>query len=226
MTLSTTATAYLTPDGLAFLAGYESGTPGMIGGGQTSANIYQFQQSTWNQYAGAAGVLSQYPTASAAPAEVQSAVAAITPASNWLCPGCDAAFSSAANDNPGWFSGAPAASSIVTGGAGATAAAIGGSSLSGGVTSNPTPDYSTLNPYNVEAGEPVSTTGSNAATAAAGGQAQPSGFGQATGFVQSLEDWATAGIVNVAIAVFALVLLLMALAPRQTKEVLTSAVMG
>ena len=71
----------------------------------TASGAYQFTNSTWQQYAGAAGVnTSQYPTAASAPPAVQDAVFAQAVSQSglqpWTCPGCNSALSSyvGAND--------------------------------------------------------------------------------------------------------------------------------
>jgi hypothetical protein len=71
-------------DPLAYIAAYESGTPGQIGSYNATATnpnssaqgAYQILQGTWQQWAPNAGVsLQQYPTAGSAPLSVQNQVA-------------------------------------------------------------------------------------------------------------------------------------------------------
>lgn len=93
--------AYWTAAGLSGLAQSESsGRPDLVhyptgytpqGTKSSASGLYGFLDSTWKTYAGQAGVdVSQYPRAYMAPADVQTKVAAITPISNWTCPGCNA----------------------------------------------------------------------------------------------------------------------------------------
>lgn len=100
---------YFTQEGLNQLAGDESSyNPTATTGASSAAGLYGFTTGTWQQYAPQAGVdIGQYPTADTAPGDVQTQVAAITPASNWLCPGCDSAISNSVNQNSGLLSPQP-----------------------------------------------------------------------------------------------------------------------
>lgn len=82
---------YWTPYGLTLLAPSENsaGDPTLCNS-TGHCGLYQFARTTWQEFAPAAGVnLYDYPTANLAPAEVQTAVALVTPISNWTCPGCN-----------------------------------------------------------------------------------------------------------------------------------------
>ncbi len=112
-------TSYLTPQGLQILQGFESsGNPTATNPASTASGLYGFINNTWQLYAPTAGIdISQYPTAASAPASVQTQVAAITPISNWTCPGCDVGFTNALNANPALASSTPTTDfSTVTGG--------------------------------------------------------------------------------------------------------------
>ena len=82
---------YWTPYGLTLLAPSENaaGNPSLCNS-TGHCGLYQYDRSTWQEFAPSAGVnLAQYPTADLAPAEVQTAVALVTPISHWTCPGCN-----------------------------------------------------------------------------------------------------------------------------------------
>jgi hypothetical protein len=73
--------AYFTSEGLADLEGYESsGNPLAQSSTSTASGLYGFTNPTWQEYAPQAGVFTG--TAAEATPEQQTAVAAITPASN------------------------------------------------------------------------------------------------------------------------------------------------
>lgn len=99
---------YFTPAGLAALAPTESsGIPTAVNPSSGASGLYGFLDSTWRSFAPQAGVdLNQYPTAASAPASVQTAVAGITPISNWTCPGCNSLAASIAA-TPGNVTGTP-----------------------------------------------------------------------------------------------------------------------
>jgi len=101
--------SYFTPEGLQDLQGYESsGNPAAQSQKSTASGLYGFLNSTWQEYAPQAGVdIGQYPTAASAPTDVQTSVAQITPASNWLCPGCDAGITNEVANNPSLLSPTP-----------------------------------------------------------------------------------------------------------------------
>jgi hypothetical protein len=93
--------AFWTSQGLQGLAQSESGGNASLihypsgytssGTRSSASGLYGYLDSTWRTYAPQAGVdVSQYPRAYMAPASVQTQVAAITPTSNWTCPGCNA----------------------------------------------------------------------------------------------------------------------------------------
>ena len=72
----------------------------------SASGAYGFIDSTWKQYANAAGVdTTQYPTAKSAPPEVQDAVFSTAVRQNglkdWTCPGCDTNLSKYLASNPG-----------------------------------------------------------------------------------------------------------------------------
>lgn len=104
--------AYWSPSALGALAQSESsGQASLVhypnnvawGGSSTSGSsasgLYGFLTGTWQTYAPQAGVdISQYPYAYTAPASVQTQVAAITPISNWTCPGCNSTASALAQN--------------------------------------------------------------------------------------------------------------------------------
>lgn len=112
--------AYWSPSALGALAQSESsGQASLVhypnnvawGGSSTSGSsasgLYGFLTGTWQTYAPQAGVdISQYPYAYTAPASVQTQVAAITPISNWTCPGCNSTASALAQ-NPANVQGSP-----------------------------------------------------------------------------------------------------------------------
>jgi hypothetical protein len=96
-----------------FVKSYESGTPGVPGTGNytaknpgsTASGAYQYLDSSWRQFAGAAGVdVGLYPTAASAPPAVQDAVFQQTAQQvglgPWTCPGCDPKLVSALNADP------------------------------------------------------------------------------------------------------------------------------
>lgn len=73
--------------------------------GSTASGAYQFINSTWLQYAGAAGIdTRQYPTAGSAPASAQDAVFNQAVAANglgdWTCAGCNPKLSAYLASNP------------------------------------------------------------------------------------------------------------------------------
>lgn len=75
--------------------------------GSSASGLYGYTTGTWQTYAPQAGVdISQYPYAYTAPASVQTQVAAITPISNWTCPGCNSTASALA-ENPANISATP-----------------------------------------------------------------------------------------------------------------------
>lgn len=82
---------YFTPSGLDLLSEFESGgNPTAQSSSSSASGLYGFLSGTWAQFAPQAGVdTSLYPTAASASPDVQTAVAAVTPISNWTCPGCD-----------------------------------------------------------------------------------------------------------------------------------------
>jgi hypothetical protein len=91
---------FWTPSGLAQIAQTESsGNPTAVNPSSGASGLYGFLTSTWQSIAPQAGVdINQYPTAASAPASVQTAVASITPISNWTCAGCNSAAAGIAND--------------------------------------------------------------------------------------------------------------------------------
>jgi hypothetical protein len=92
---------YFTSEGLSQLQGFESSGDPTVVNSSGHAGLYQFSPSLWQTYAPQAGVsVSDYPTADLAPAELQTQVAAITPACNWLCQDCDAPISAAVAADP------------------------------------------------------------------------------------------------------------------------------
>ena len=97
--------SYLSPSGLTALAGFESsGNPLAQNPTSSASGLYGFTNPTWQAYAPAAGVdIAQYPTANSAPSDIQTAVASVTPVSNWTCPGCDPGFTAALQSNPSYL---------------------------------------------------------------------------------------------------------------------------
>jgi hypothetical protein len=91
--------SYFTPSGLAAIAQTESsGNPTAVNPSSGASGLYGFLDSTWRSIAPQAGVdVSLYPTAASAPPSVQTSVAAISPISNWTCPGCNSLASSIAS---------------------------------------------------------------------------------------------------------------------------------
>jgi hypothetical protein len=81
---------YWTPYALGPLATSESGGNPTLCNATGHCGLYQFARDTWQQYAPQAGInIGLYPTADTAPAELQTAVALVTPITNWTCPGCN-----------------------------------------------------------------------------------------------------------------------------------------
>jgi hypothetical protein len=101
---------YWTAAGLAALRPTEGGFTQIhnsVPGGATGG--YGFLDSTWRTFAPQAGDdINQYPRAALAPADVQSRVAAITPISNWTCPGCNSSAVALAQV-PGYVTSTPGA---------------------------------------------------------------------------------------------------------------------
>lgn len=91
---------WATSDALSRLAQSESGGKADLihyptgytksGTRSSASGLYGYLDSTWQTQAAAAGVdVAQYPRAYMAPADVQTAVAARTPISNWTCKNCN-----------------------------------------------------------------------------------------------------------------------------------------
>jgi hypothetical protein len=103
--------SYFTPEGLQQVALAESSNnPTAVNPSNlSSTGLYGFINSTWTTYANmySPGLSSIYPTAADAPPAVQTAVAQITPTSNWTCPGCDATISAAVQSDPSLLSSTP-----------------------------------------------------------------------------------------------------------------------
>ena len=170
---------YFTQAGLGLVSQSESsGNPTATNPTSTASGLYGFTNPTWQQYAPLAGVdTSLYPTAASAPSTTQMQVAAVTPASNWLCTGCDARVSAAVAANPALVTAAPAALNLAT--------ATAGQNFSGGSPAS-----------TASSGTPGSTT---------------AGSG---GILADFQSWLSAIADNIALAVLALILLLIALWPH------------
>jgi Transglycosylase-like domain len=106
---------YFTPEGLQQVALFESSNnPTAQNPSSTASGLYGFTNSTWVQYAEtySPGLSAIYPTAASAPSSVQTAVAQITPSSNWTCPGCDASISTAVQSDPSLLSSTPITAAV------------------------------------------------------------------------------------------------------------------
>ena len=174
--------SFWTPQALGPLAQSESsGNPSLIhypsgytssGVRSSASGLYGYLDSTWQTYAGQAGVdTSLYPRAYMAPASVQNQVALITPVSNWTCPGCNATASRLATD-PSNVTGSPLATSgVPDNSSGGTPA---GDPTGTSVTMNPTGTSSAVSAVNPDQPQsaPVKVT------------LQP-------GVAQSVQDWIT-----------------------------------
>lgn len=130
---------YFTSAGLQKLAQSESGGRADLvhypsgytrsGVKSSASGLYGYLDSTWQQEASKAGVdVSMYPRAYMAPADVQTAVAAQTPTSHWMCAGCNSVASGMAG-NPQYVSYTP------------TATGSGASSDSGGYVTSDDPAF-------------------------------------------------------------------------------------
>jgi hypothetical protein len=142
----------------------------------SASGLYGYLDSTWQTYAGQAGVdTSLYPRAYMAPASVQNQVALITPTSNWTCPGCNATASRLATDP-----------SNVTGSTIAAGPADSASGANSGVgpDSNPLGSSVTQNPSG------TSTT-SGSGLAGDTGQGAPVTQGLQTGTINAIQTWVT-----------------------------------
>lgn len=109
---------FFTPTGLQLLQGFESsGNPTAQNPSSSASGLYGFLKGTWQQYAPQAGVdTSIFPTAKSAPADVQTQVAAVTPVSNWTCPGCDPGITNAIANDPSLVASVPLAAASNGGG--------------------------------------------------------------------------------------------------------------
>lgn len=133
--------SFFTPEGLSQLAGIESSNNPTVVNSSGHAGLYQFSPTLWTTYAPQAGVdTNLYPTADTAPASVQTQVAQITPASNWLCHDCDAPITAAVASNPALLASSP----VTANGSGSSAlsfsapdVAADGSSTGDGITLSP-----------------------------------------------------------------------------------------
>jgi hypothetical protein len=108
---------YFTPEGLQQVALFESSNnPTAQNPSSTASGLYGFTNSTWAQYVEmySPGLSAIYPTAASAPADIQTAVAQITPSSNWTCPGCDASITTAVQADPSLLSSTPITAAIVS----------------------------------------------------------------------------------------------------------------
>ena len=132
--------SYFTPRALTLLQGFESsGDPLATTSASSASGLYGFTTGTWQQYAPAAGVdIGTYPYAYTAPAEVQTSVAQVTPASNWLCPGCDAGISASVAADPSLLSDTPVTAPLSVSSADLTSADL---STAADYSSSP-PDFS------------------------------------------------------------------------------------
>lgn len=184
---------YWTNNALGPLANAESGgNPLAQNPASTASGLYGFTNSTWQQYAAAAGVdTTRYKTAASAPANIQSAVALQTPISNWTCPNCDATAVTLAND-PANVTNSPVTYAAADGGLSFSMPDSPGADIAGsvGMGDNPYQDV----PTGSAAGAPGASTGT-------------SWF---TNLVANVENWfqrgslIIVGIVLIAAAAFAL----------------------
>jgi hypothetical protein len=155
-----------------------NGQPSSASGG------YGFLDSTWRTYAAKAGVdTAQYPRAYLAPASVQDQVAAITPVSNWTCPGCNSTASSLAT-NPDYVTNTPG-----TGGL-----ALGPADTSSGFSTNQDPlSITVVDPVT---GEATATSSAAAPSTDLGGLALPDAgtpqtIGLLPGLAKDIQGWVT-----------------------------------
>ena len=103
--------------GRADLVHYPSGYT-KSGTKSSASGLYGYLDSTWKTYAPQAGVdTTQYPRAYMAPADVQTRVAAVTPISNWTCPGCNPTASRLAR-NSNYVSDTPTSAPLTSGDSG------------------------------------------------------------------------------------------------------------
>ena len=176
---------FFTPVGLQTLSGFESGGISTAQNpSSTASGLYGFLNSTWQEFAPQVGVdTALYPTAASAPGDVQTQVAAITPASNWLCPGCDAGITQAVSADPSLLTTIP--------GTGIDVTSL-NQDFSGG------PEGETYNAYPASELAPGQTAATPSTATAA---ANPGFFGQLVGDVENLAS--RAGIVLIGIVLLA-----------------------
>jgi hypothetical protein len=215
---------YWTAAGLAALRPTEGGFTQIhnnVPGGATGG--YGFLDSTWRAFAPQAGVdISQYPRAALAPADVQTRVAAITPISNWTCPGCNSAAVSLAQV-PGYVTSTPG--SADTGGSSLTSDTPGfgpgsGPDSSGNLTLGPEGLQATTPGFDPGADSSVTSQQSGDVT---GGMIDPhtglpfTGSGSAAGQGASLFNWLSTEVANLLVrfGVIILGLILLGIAAYQ-----------